>query len=134
MSTDTVRAGAAGEAVERRREQHGWYFYDWACSVYSTSVLTVFLGPYLTAVAKHAADADGFVHPLGIPVRAGSFFAYAVSASVIVSIFVMPLAGAAADRSGRKKPCSRRRPTWAPRPPRACSSWTATATCWAACC
>ncbi|MFG2453349.1 MFS transporter [Streptomyces sp. NPDC048512] len=104
MSTDTVRAGAAGEAAERRREQHGWYFYDWACSVYSTSVLTVFLGPYLTAVAKHAADADGFVHPLGIPVRAGSFFAYAVSASVIVSIFVMPLAGAAADRSGRKKP------------------------------
>ncbi|MFJ7304552.1 MFS transporter [Streptomyces sp. NPDC099088] len=104
MSTDTVRAGAAGEAAERRREQHGWYFYDWACSVYSTSVLTVFLGPYLTAVAKHAADADGFVHPLGIPVRAGSFFAYAVSASVIVSIFVMPLAGAVADRSGRKKP------------------------------
>lgn len=104
MSTDTVRAGAAGEATERRREQRGWYFYDWACSVYSTSVLTVFLGPYLTAVAKHAADPDGFVHPLGIPVRAGSFFAYAVSASVIVSIFVMPLAGAAADRSGRKKP------------------------------
>lgn len=104
MSTETVRAGAADEAVGRRREQRGWYFYDWACSVYSTSVLTVFLGPYLTAVAKHAADADGFVHPLGVPVRAGSFFAYAVSASVIVSIFVMPLAGAAADRGGRKKP------------------------------
>lgn len=104
MSTDTVRAGAAEEAAERRREQRGWYFYDWACSVYSTSVLTVFLGPYLTAVAKHAADADGFVHPLGVPVRAGSFFAYAVSASVIVSIVVMPMAGAAADRTGRKKP------------------------------
>ncbi|MFD5815457.1 MFS transporter [Streptomyces sp. NPDC127038] len=104
MSTDTVRAEAADEAAERRREQRGWYFYDWACSVYSTSVLTVFLGPYLTAVAKHAADADGFVHPLGIPVRAGSFFAYAVSASVILSIVVMPMAGAAADRTGRKKP------------------------------
>ncbi|MGW3910863.1 MFS transporter [Streptomyces sp. NPDC005070] len=104
MSTDTVRAGAADEAAERRREQRGWYFYDWACSVYSTSVLTVFLGPYLTAVAKHAADADGFVHPLGVPVRAGSFFAYAVSASVILSIVVMPMAGAAADRTGRKKP------------------------------
>ncbi|WP_339128118.1 MFS transporter [Streptomyces sp. f51] len=104
MSTDTVRAGAADEAAERRREQRGWYFYDWACSVYSTSVLTVFLGPYLTAVGKHAADADGFVHPLGIPLRAGSFFAYAVSASVILSIVVMPMAGAAADRSGRKKP------------------------------
>lgn len=104
MGTDTVRAQLSDEVAERRREQRGWYFYDWACSVYSTSVLTVFLGPYLTAVAKHAADADGFVHPLGIPVRAGSFFAYSVSASVILSIFVMPMAGAAADRTGRKKP------------------------------
>ncbi|WP_406446766.1 MFS transporter [Streptomyces sp. NBC_01613] len=100
MSADTVRT----EVFDRKREQRGWYFYDWACSVYSTSVLTVFLGPYLTSVAKSAADADGFVHPLGIPVRAGSFFAYCVSASVIVSIFVMPLVGAAADRTGRKKP------------------------------
>ncbi|MEU8488584.1 MFS transporter [Streptomyces sp. NPDC048641] len=105
MGGDTVRAQTAGDdAAQRRREQRGWYFYDWACSVYSTSVLTVFLGPYLTAVAKSAADADGFVHPLGIPVRAGAFFAYTVSASVIVSILVMPLAGAAADRTGRKKP------------------------------
>ncbi|WP_405838014.1 MFS transporter [Streptomyces sp. NBC_01518] len=104
MGTDTLRSQPADEAAERRREQRGWYFYDWACSVYSTSVLTVFLGPYLTSVAKSAADPDGFVHPLGIPVRAGSFFAYTVSASVIVSILVMPLAGAAADRTGRKKP------------------------------
>ncbi|WP_329575510.1 MFS transporter [Streptomyces sp. NBC_01361] len=105
MGSDTVRAETAGDdAAQRRREQRGWYFYDWACSVYSTSVLTVFLGPYLTAVAKSAADADGFVHPLGIPVRAGAFFAYTVSASVIISILVMPLAGAAADRTGRKKP------------------------------
>ncbi|MEV0558696.1 MFS transporter [Streptomyces sp. NPDC050597] len=104
MGTDTVRERAADEAAERRREQRGWYVYDWACSVYSTSVLTVFLGPYLTSVAKAAADADGFVHPLGIPLSAGSFFAYCVSASVILSIFVMPMAGAAADRTGRKKP------------------------------
>ncbi|WP_405994618.1 MFS transporter [Streptomyces sp. NBC_00986] len=104
MGTDTLRSQPADEADERRREQRGWYFYDWACSVYSTSVLTVFLGPYLTSVAKSAADPDGFVHPLGIPIRAGSFFAYTVSASVIVSILVMPLAGAAADRTGRKKP------------------------------
>ncbi|MEV7286731.1 MFS transporter [Streptomyces sp. NPDC093252] len=77
--------------------------YDWACSVYSTSVLTVFLGPYLTSVAEEAADADGFVHPLGIPVRAGSFFAYSVSLSVIVAVLLMPLVGSLADRTGRKK-------------------------------
>ncbi|MEV0207292.1 MFS transporter [Streptomyces sp. NPDC050788] len=100
MSADTVRT----EVFDLKREQRGWYFYDWACSVYSTSVLTVFLGPYLTSVAKSAADADGFVHPLGVPVRAGSFFAYSVSLSVIVAVLVMPLVGAAADRTGRKKP------------------------------
>ncbi|NJP49054.1 MFS transporter [Streptomyces sp. SBST2-5] len=104
MGIRTVRSPAPDEAAGRRREQRGWYFYDWACSVYSTSVLTVFLGPYLTSVAEAAADADGFVHPLGIPVRAGSFFAYCVSLSVILAVLVMPLAGAAADRTGRKKP------------------------------
>jgi UMF1 family MFS transporter len=100
----TVRAGAAGTADERRREQRGWYFYDWACSVYSTSVLTVFLGPYLTSVAKAAADRDGFVRPLGIPVSAGAFFAYTVSLSVVVAVLLMPLVSAVADRTGRKKP------------------------------
>ncbi|MFF7968925.1 MFS transporter [Streptomyces sp. NPDC007903] len=104
MGIDTVRAGAPDETAGSRHEQRGWYWYDWACSVYSTSVLTVFLGPYLTAVARHAADADGYVHPLGVPVRAGSFFAYTVSLSVIVAVLVMPLVGSLADRTGRKKP------------------------------
>ncbi|CAL9360711.1 MFS transporter [Streptomyces sp. enrichment culture] len=107
MTAETADRDAGASAApppDRRREQRGWYFYDFACSVYSTSVLTVFLGPYLTSVAKAAADADGFVHPLGIPVRAGSLFAYSVSLSIVLAVLVMPLAGAAADRTGRKKP------------------------------
>ncbi|MFD7614782.1 MFS transporter [Streptomyces sp. NPDC059828] len=104
MALETEDPTAGRGNGDRRREQRGWYFYDFACSVYSTSVLTVFLGPYLTAVAKAAADAEGYVHPLGIPVRAGSLFAYAVSASVVVAVLVMPLVGAVADRTGRKKP------------------------------
>ncbi|MFJ3106632.1 MFS transporter [Streptomyces sp. NPDC086835] len=106
MTADTADSteGTGEDESARRREQRGWYFYDFACSVYSTSVLTVFLGPYLTSVAKAAADADGFVHPLGIPVRAGSVFPYAVSVSVLLAVLIMPLAGAAADRTGRKKP------------------------------
>ncbi|GGQ32314.1 MFS transporter [Streptomyces roseolilacinus] len=106
MSAETTDrdAHAAAPPPDRRRERRGWYFYDFACSVYSTSVLTVFLGPYLTSVAKAAADADGFVHPLGVPVRAGSVFAYSVSLSIVLAVLVMPLAGAAADRTGRKKP------------------------------
>nr|WP_312892745.1 MFS transporter [Allostreptomyces psammosilenae] len=85
------------------REQRGWYFYDWANSVFPTTVITVFLGPYLTSVAEAAAGADGRVHPLGVPVAPGSFFAYAVSASVLLSVLVMPLTGALADRTGRRK-------------------------------
>ncbi|WDO09499.1 MFS transporter [Streptomyces murinus] len=104
MGIDTVRAGVADETADLRRQQRGWYFYDWAYSVYSASVLTVFIGPYLTSVAEHAADSGGYVHPLGIPVRAGSYFAYSVSLSVILAVVAMPLVGSAADRTGRKKP------------------------------
>ncbi|MEU1278335.1 MFS transporter [Streptomyces sp. NPDC005805] len=105
MTAGTTQDGAGPDAArERLREQRGWYFYDFACSVYSTTVVTVFLGPYLTAIARAAADADGFVHPLGVPVRAGSLFPYAISVSIVVAVLVMPLVGAAADRTGRKKP------------------------------
>lgn len=47
-----------GSEPERRREQRGWVFYDWANSVFPTSVITVFGALYLTAVAADAAIAD----------------------------------------------------------------------------
>ncbi len=86
-----------------RRERVGWYFYDWANSAFSTTVITVFLGPYLGSIAENAADAHGRVYPLGIPVAAGSLFAYAVSLSVFLQVFVLPTVGAIADRSSHKK-------------------------------
>ncbi|WP_428965452.1 MFS transporter [Micromonospora fluostatini] len=93
-----------------RRERTGWYFYDWAMSAFSTTVLTVFLGPFLTSVAKLAAgcelgadDCTGYVYPLGIKVAAGSYFPYLVSASVFLTVFVLPVVGAVADRSAHKK-------------------------------
>jgi UMF1 family MFS transporter len=86
-----------------RREQIGWYFYDWANSAFSTTVVTVFLGPYLTSVAQAAADAQGMVYPLGIPVLADSFFAYIVSLSVVLQVFFLPILGAVADYSHLKK-------------------------------
>lgn len=86
-----------------RRERVGWYFYDWANSAFYTTVVTVFLGPYLGSIADHAADAHGRVYPLGIPVAAGSLFAYTVSLSVLLQVFVLPVVGAIADRTSRKK-------------------------------
>jgi UMF1 family MFS transporter len=91
------------EVPRRRRQQRGWYFYDWANSAFYTTAVTVFLGPYLTSVTERAADARHLVHPLGVPVRDGSFFPYVVSLSVLLTVFVLPVVGAIADRIQRKK-------------------------------
>ena len=86
-----------------RKERIGWYFYDWANSAFYTTVITVFLGPYLTSITNAAADASGFVYLLGIPVHAGSFFPYIVSLSVLLQVIFLPIFGAIADYSNRKK-------------------------------
>src|SRR5213083_1116839 len=103
MAADTVVPSVDGEGVSSRRERVGWYFYDFANSAFTTTVVTVFLGPYLAAVADRAADAHGLVHPLGIPVASGSLFAYMVSLSVFLQVFVLPTVGAVADRSSHKR-------------------------------
>ncbi|MEV7230033.1 MFS transporter [Polymorphospora sp. NPDC051019] len=93
-----------------RRERTGWYFYDWAMSAFSTTVITVFLGPFLTSITEvaagcelGAADCTGYVYPLGIKVAAGAYFPYLVSLSVFLTVFVLPVTGAIADRSAHKK-------------------------------
>jgi UMF1 family MFS transporter len=101
--TATMSAAAIDRPGYSRREQIGWYFYDWANSAFSTTVVTVFLGPYLTSVAQAAADGEGMVYPLGIPVLADSFFAYIVSLSVVLQVFFLPILGAVADYSHLKK-------------------------------
>ncbi|HAJ37041.1 MAG TPA: MFS transporter [Chloroflexi bacterium] len=85
------------------REQVGWYFYDWANSAFSTTVVSVFLGPYLTSVTRAAADSEGFVYPLGITVRADAFFPYMVSLSVLLQVFFLPIMGAIVDYTHLKK-------------------------------
>ena len=84
-----------------RRERVGWYSYDWAMSVFNTSVTTVFLGPYLTSVARTAAGPDGELGFLGID--PGSWFSFVLSFSVVVQVVVLPVTGAVADRTGRRR-------------------------------
>jgi MFS-type transporter involved in bile tolerance (Atg22 family) len=86
-----------------RRERFGWYSYDWAMSVFNTSVTTVFLGPYLTAIAEEAVGEDGRLSFLGLSIPPGSWFSYVLSASVLLQVLVLPLVGAMADRTGRKR-------------------------------
>ena len=86
-----------------RRETFGWLMYDWANSAFSTTVVTVFLGPYLTAITKAAANANGIVYLLGIPVKDDSFYTYCVSLSVLLQVLLLPILGAVADYSHLRK-------------------------------
>ncbi|MGV9770408.1 MFS transporter [Streptosporangium sp. NPDC003464] len=87
----------------RRREQRGWYFYDWANSAFNSTVLTVFLGPYLTTIAETAAQGRPYVDVLGFDVRPSAYYSFVVGTAAILQIILMPVAGALADHTGRKK-------------------------------
>lgn len=103
--TTAATTGHPRPPVDRalRRERFGWYSYDWAMSVFNTSITTVFLGPYLTTVAETAAGPDGELGFLGLSIPPGSWFSYVLSASVLLQVLVLPLTGAVADRTGRKR-------------------------------
>ncbi|MCW5981003.1 MAG: MFS transporter [Bryobacteraceae bacterium] len=86
-----------------RREQRGWYFYDWANSAFMTTVVTLFFGPYLTSLAKAAAGEDGYVAFAGLRITPQAVWPYLVSASVLTQVLALPLVGAIADYARRKK-------------------------------
>jgi len=95
----------AGTTERRRdtRQQRGWYVYDWANSSFPTTVGTVFFGPYLISVAESSVDAEGFVSLLGLRVAPQQLFFIALALSAVVQVFALPIVGAFADRSERKR-------------------------------
>ena len=92
--------------VNDKREIFGWAMYDWANSAFSTTVITVFLGPYLASLAAVAAKEfpDGMARFFGVPVAPDSFMPYAVSLSVGLQVLFLPILGAIADYSNLRKP------------------------------
>jgi len=108
--------------VNDRREITGWAMYDWANSAFSTTVGTVFLGPYVANLARAVAEADFLARygipwseeiasqypPLtasffGLPIAPDSFLPYAVSFSVGLQVLFLPILGAIADYSHLRK-------------------------------
>ena len=111
MTTESV---ADLGPLNRAKEQKAWYWYDWANSAYVTTIATVLFAPYLTSVAEKAAcgfvtDEDkglkctDHLQVLGIGVSPGSLVFYVVTVATIVSALVLPIVGAMADRSAKKK-------------------------------
>lgn len=104
----SVRSPSLVETSSRmndRREIFGWIMYDWANSAFSTTVVTVLLGPYLTSLAQNAVGENGIVLSLGPvgAITAKSFFSVCVSLSVLLQVFTLPVLGALADYSELKK-------------------------------
>ncbi|HPD33570.1 MAG TPA: MFS transporter [Candidatus Kapabacteria bacterium] len=88
--------------LSSKKELTSWYLYDWANSAYSTTVITLFLGPYLTTIAKDA-QVNGLVNFFGFSIPAGSIFPYSITISVILQVLILPIIGGIADYSRRKK-------------------------------
>lgn len=89
--------------INDKREVRGWMLYDFANSAFSTTVVTTFLGPYLTGLIAAEVGEKGTFTLLGIPIAAASFFTYCVSLSVLLQVFFLPILGAIADYSNLKK-------------------------------
>jgi UMF1 family MFS transporter len=112
-------AAASAPLVNDKREIFGWAMYDWANSAFSTTVGTVFLGPYVASLAAAAAKAEFLLrngvewneklHPpllaslFGLPVAPDSFLPYCVSISVGLQVLFLPILGAIADYSHLRK-------------------------------
>jgi UMF1 family MFS transporter len=105
--------------INDRREIFGWAMYDWANSAFSTTIGSVFLGPYVRDLAETAARADYLartgtewtetsghalvVNFLGLPVAPEAVIAFAISLSVVFQAGFLPILGAIADYSHRRK-------------------------------
>ncbi len=111
MSGRSDGPGPAEDVRAARRERRSWYVYDWANSAYVTTTTTVLFAPYLTTVARAASCSgtpvggtcrDG-VSVLGLTISPGSLAPFAVTFATILSVLVLPVVGAVADRSDRPR-------------------------------
>jgi UMF1 family MFS transporter len=86
-----------------KAQRRGWYGYGWASHTFEATVVTVFISRYLPTVAENAVGKEGRLHVLGIPLNPGSLFAYVVAFGSGLLFLVLPVTGAIADRTGRKR-------------------------------
>jgi UMF1 family MFS transporter len=112
--TDATGAPSA-DPEQRRREQRGWYLYDWANSVFTTSVVTVLIGPYLSNLACASAGAPDAascldrslsISPLGLDFLAlhpNALYPALTTLAILIQILCLPVVGAMADHSRHKK-------------------------------
>jgi MFS transporter, UMF1 family len=91
--------------INDKREIFGWMMYDWANSAFYTTVVGALFGPYLTALAQAAVGDNGTILNLGFlgSVTAKSLHTLTVTVAVLSQVLLLPVVGAIADYSHRKK-------------------------------
>ncbi len=102
-----MSAPAAGIAdldpLSRSKEQKAWYWYDWANSAYTTTIGTVFFGPYFISLAENSVGDGGRFDFGAFTLPPGSLFFWLITVSTILSALLLPPLGAYADRTANKK-------------------------------
>src|SRR5215831_9990739 len=78
----------------RRSAQRAWCLYDWANSVFATSVVSAILPVYFARTAAKSMEAHD----------ATAIWGYARAAALAVTAVLSPIVGALADQSRRRKP------------------------------
>jgi UMF1 family MFS transporter len=88
-----------------RKEVFGWIMYDWANSAFYTTVVSVLVGPYLTALAQADVGRGGIVLGLGPfgSITSDNLFPATLGFSVFVQVFLLPMLGSIADYTNLKK-------------------------------
>ncbi len=89
--------------LARAREQRAWYWYDWANSAYTTTIGTVFFGPYFISLAENAVGEGGRFDVGMFSLPPGALFFWLITLSTILSALLLPPLGAFADRTENKK-------------------------------
>ena len=89
--TDVDGGIANLKPLEQTREQKAWYWYDWANSAYTTTIGTVFFGPYFINLAENAVGGeDGRFEVAGLSLPPDSLFFWLITVSTILSALVLP--------------------------------------------
>jgi UMF1 family MFS transporter len=84
----------AAATLGRRRAQRAWCLYDWANSVFATSVVSAVLPVFFARVATHDMPAH----------QATAVWGYASAAALALTAVLSPVVGAIADQTRRRKP------------------------------
>lgn len=91
------------QVTYNKRIGNAWAMYDWANSVYSLCVSTAIFPLYYSLVMNPDDEKGKTVEFLGFQFDNASLLSYAISASFLVIVILLPFMSGVADYSGRKK-------------------------------